>query len=828
MADTAYTITEIAGITNGRLIRQANNRPVNRLVIDSRKLLDPENSLFFALSGPRNDGHHFVRELYERGVRNFVVSKVSENTDLLYEANIILVENSLEAMQKLAAFHRSQFDIPVVGITGSNGKTIVKEWLFQLLQDQHNVVRSPRSYNSQVGVPLSVWNMNGQHTLAIFEAGISQPGEMDKLNKIIQPETGIFINVREAHNEHFKNHDEKAREKLRLFEGCKTLIYSGDYPEIETAINAADLKRNCRLLRWSSNDPAADLYLHKIGYQKHLAILNAVYHSHKITIEIPFNDNGSIENAAVCLLYCLDKGMPAEELALKFKALQPVAMRLQMLEGINGCSIVNDTYNSDMGSLEIALDFLNQQQHLQKRTLILSDILQTGIKASPLYTKVAELCAEKRIDRIIGIGPEISQHAAAFKHLGQFYPSTEAFLAAFHSEMFSNELVLIKGARPFKFERISKRLEYKSHETVLEINLDALIHNLNFFKSRLKADTRLMVMVKAFSYGIGSFEIAHLLEYEKVAYLAVAYADEGIDLRKAGVKLPIMVMNPDSGSFESLIRNNLEPELYSLRILREFAATIERMQVNRPHPVHLKLDTGMHRLGFEAPEVQEVISLLKRSPMIKVASVFTHLSSSEDASGDDFTRLQLQRFKEMADNVEQELGQKFLRHALNSNGILRFSEAQYDMVRLGIGLYGYVSDPLMAASLKPSARLRTLISQIKEVQAGEYVGYGRSGKITKPTRIATVPVGYADGLSRQLGNGKGGVWINDNIAPIVGNVCMDMCMVDVTEIACAEGDEVEVFGENISIETLASQMNTIPYEVISNISRRVKRVYYRD
>lgn len=828
MVEPSYSINEIAEITLGQVIRLAGNRPVSRLVIDSRKLIDPENSLFFALSGPRNDGHHFVRELYERGVRNFVVSRVNENTDLLYEANIILVDDTLQALQQLATHHRSKFKIPVIGITGSNGKTIVKEWLFQILQSQYNIVRSPRSFNSQVGVPLSVWQLTPANTLGIFEAGISTPGEMKQLQKVIQPEIGVFINLREAHHEHFESYAQKALEKIKLFTGCKTLVYSGDYPVIQEAISQTPELQNCRLLKWSATNTDADLYLYQIDYEKGKANLHFRFRSKQFEVKIPFNDSGSIENATISLLTALALGISVESLIDRFELLQPVAMRLQMLEGINGCALVNDSYNSDMGSLEIALDFLYQQQHLQKRTLILSDMLQTGMEAKKLYARVAALCAEKRIDRIIGIGPEISSNADQFKHLGQFFPTTEAFLLAYHSEMFSRELVLIKGARPFRFERISKLLEQKSHETVLEINLDALINNLNYFKQRLNPSTKLMVMVKAFSYGIGSFEIAHLLEYQKVGYLAVAYTDEGLDLRKAGVKLPIMVMNPDPGTFESLIRNGLEPELFSQKILETFLDTASEMILPKPHPVHLELDTGMHRLGFDENELDAVISQLKNAPQINVASVFTHLAASEDPTSDDFTQLQLERYKRMADKLKRELGYDFLRHALNSNGILRFKSAQFDMVRLGIGLYGYVTNAALAQELQPSARLRTLISQIKQVPAGESVGYGRDTILKQATRIATIPVGYADGLNRQLGNGNGGLWINGKIAPIVGNVCMDMCMVNVSDIDCSEGDEVEVFGQHIPLETLAKQMHTIPYEVISNISRRVKRVYFRD
>ncbi|TVR39367.1 MAG: bifunctional UDP-N-acetylmuramoyl-tripeptide:D-alanyl-D-alanine ligase/alanine racemase [Cryomorphaceae bacterium] len=823
-----YAFNELAEIMNGQVLRMATDTRITRIDIDSRKLHQSESSLFFALRGPRHDGHHFIRELYERGVRNFVVSSPRENVDLLYEANVIQVEDSLEALQKLAAHHRSSFDLPAVGITGSNGKTVVKEWLYQLLQARYYVVRSPRSYNSQVGVPLSVWNISREHSLGLFEAGISKPGEMARLASVIQPNVGVFINIRHAHDAQFENRKQKAREKLELFRHCQTLIYQGDYTEISESIAEADWTKNIQLVRCSLKDPNAD-YFAEVKMQGDAGTTLALHASGKeYSVRIPFGDEGSVENALLCFAAASVLGLSPEETTGGLESLQPVAMRLQLLEGVNHCGLINDAYNSDMGSLEIALDFANRQRFLPKKSLILSDILQSGASPEALYKQVNELCVQKGIARIIGVGAVISQHADAFTIPATFYPDTDALLAALQPDWFNRELILVKGARPFRFERITRLLQHKSHETMLEINLDALVHNLNFFRSKLQPSTRIMAMVKAFSYGMGSYELAHLLEYQKISHLAVAYADEGVALRKAGVQLPIMVMNPEVSGYAALVKHRLEPEIYSFRTLEAFRDAAKTSMVNPPYPIHIKLDTGMNRLGFRQEELNQLAQVLQQNPGLHVASVFSHLAAADNGLHDDFTHEQARKFITALENLKNQLGYSFLRHLLNTSGILRFPQYQLDMVRLGIGLYGYGIPPELKAELMESSRMKTVISQIKTLQPGESVGYQRAAVVDSIRRIATIPVGYADGFPRALGNGKGEVAIAGFRAPTVGNVCMDMCMVDVTNIPCREGDEVEIFGSDVPLNEMATRLNTIPYEVISGISQRVKRVYYHD
>lgn len=823
-----YNIRSIAKVMNGEVIRLFKNSRITRLSIDSRKLTDPESVLFFALKGPQYDGHQFIRELYYRGVRNFVVSKTTENVDLLYEANLIRVKSSRRALQDLAAWHRKQFDLTTVGITGSNGKTIVKEWLYQLLQEQHHIIRSPRSYNSQVGVPLSVWNIEASHTLGIFEAGISKPDEMEFLQPVINPDIGVFVNLREAHDSNFANREEKAFEKLKLFKGCRTLIYNGDYPEIEKAINQMGGLPDTRLIRCSRVNPKAEYFLESAEKLEDNAKLTIHSGNQTHQVIIPFNDNGSIENALMCFATALELKAPLNTLIAGLESLQPVAMRLQMIEGINGCGVINDSYNSDMASLEIALDFANQQRFLEKKTLILSDILQSGLSPEELYARVARLCKQKKIDRLIGVGPQISANADVFKLAKEFYPDTDRFIESVRTDQFSNELILIKGARPFKFERISTLLEKQLHETVFEINLDALEQNLNYFRSRLSPQTGIMAMVKAFSYGMGSFELAHLLEFNKVSYLAVAYTDEGITLRKSGVQLPIMVMNPEASGYDAMIRYKLEPEIYSFRTLRAFIDACKKRMIQESYPIHIKLDTGMSRLGFEECDTKKLIEMLNDSRFVRVTSAFSHLAGADNPDHDDFTLKQIELFSKITQTIQRGVGYNFQRHILNSAGILRFPQHQFEMVRLGIGLYGYLDSPEALKELTPSSRLRTTISQIKHLEPGETVGYQRSGKITHPSRIATLPIGYADGFPRMLGNGVGEVSISGYRAKTIGNICMDMCMVDVSHIPCKEGDDVEVFGHEISLHEFAKNMKTIPYEVITGISRRVKRIYYRN
>lgn len=823
-----YHILEIARIVGGVLRGNDNpEAPVKYLLIDSRKIVVAETSIFFAIKGERHDGHRFIEELYEKGIRHFVVSAFPQNIERYNQASFIMVEDTMEALQKLCAFHRRQFDIPVIGITGSNGKTIVKEWLYQLLREDKNIVRSPKSFNSQVGVPLSVWQMSEGHTTAIFEAGISKPGEMERLGKIIAPTIGIFTNIGQAHDENFENLRQKVKEKLKLFAGANTLIYCKDYLPVHEELSSGKRLKDTELFSWSRKT-RANLQIGKITRGASESDIQAVYNNDFIRIRIPFTDEASIENAIHCWALMLRLGYDNAVIATRMLYLNPVAMRLELKEGINNCSIINDSYNSDLGSLAVALDFLNQQKQHPRRTLVLSDILQSGRDEEHLYREVADLVGRKGIHRIIGIGEALTRQADKFHIEKAFYPSTADFLAQFDHSMFRDETVLLKGARAFGFEDISKLLQQKAHETVLEIDLNAIVHNLNYFRSKLRPDTKVMAMVKAFSYGSGSFEIANVLQFHRVDYLAVAYADEGIELRKAGITMPIMVMNPEEQSYDSMIQYHLEPELFSFRVLGLFDEAAKRNKHNKALPVHLKLDTGMHRLGFEEKDLNELIVRVKNNKHLHIRSVFSHLAASDEPEHDGFTRGQIRRFQEMSDTILSHFSYPILKHILNSAGIVRFPDAQFEMVRLGIGLYGIGANEAEQSQLRNVSTLKTTISQIKTIAANDTIGYSRKGVAAKDMRIATVPIGYADGLSRKLGNGKGHMMVKGLMAPVVGNVCMDMCMIDITGITASEGDEVIVFGEKPSIAETARRVDTIPYEVLTNVSRRVKRIYYQE
>lgn len=824
-----YTLSKIAEITEGKLHGSHPENVVRQLLLDSRKLASTENSLFFAIKGERHDAHRFIPELYAKGLRNFVVTTLPQSLYELADANFILVADALKALQKLCAYHRSSFSIPVIGITGSNGKTIVKEWLYQLLREDKNIVRSPKSFNSQVGVPLSVWQMNSEHELAIFEAGISRSDEMKKLEKVIKPTTGIFTNIGQPHSENFSSLNQKTREKLKLFSDVQTLIYCKDYAEINDEIKADENLKDVQLINWSKKT-AATLLIGKITKSAADTEIQGVYNNDFLRIKIPFTDDASVENAIHCWLFMLYSGYENKEIAGRMLLLSPVAMRLELKEGINNCSVINDSYNSDLGSLAIALDFLEQQKQHPKKTLILSDILQSGKNEEALYKEVADLLERKKVNRLIGIGEAVSRQQESFNIEKAFFTDTKEFLHEFNNAMFGNETILLKGARIFGFEEINNVLQQKTHETVLEINLNAVVHNLNYYRSILKPETKIMAMVKAFSYGSGSFEIANVLQFHRVDYLAVAYADEGIELRKAGITLPIMVMNPEEQSYDAMIKNRLEPEIYNFRVLGMFEEAVKRNRndIKEPIPIHIKLDTGMHRLGFHENNMNELLVRVKNNNLLSVRSVFSHLAASEDIKHDEFTRSQIQKFMEMSEKVSGYFSYNILRHILNSSGVSRFPDAQFEMVRIGIGLYGIGTDKKEQEKLQNVSTLRTSISQINTITAGESVGYGRSEIAKRQLQIATIPIGYADGLSRKHGNRHGKVLVNEQFAPIIGNVCMDMCMIDVTDIPAKEGDEVIIFGEKYPISEFAKVMETIPYEVLTNVSRRVKRVYYQE
>jgi alanine racemase len=829
IARTQYSFNEIALILKGTILNQADSNLIIRdLLIDSRRLIIPEGTLFFALSSKRNDGYKYISELYERGVRNFVVQRKPDNPSDYPEANIILVKNTLRALQALAAEHRRQFDIPVIGITGSNGKTIVKEWLYQLMSEDKNIVRSPKSFNSQIGVPLSVWLMNETHEMAIFEAGISEPDEMEHLQAVIQPTIGIFTNIGHAHDENFINRLQKVGEKLNLFTRVETLIYCRDQKELHEGIVKTGLLRKINALTWSRHE-SADLTIKECDHNHHSTVITAKYKDQELSITIPFTDEASAENAIHCWAAMLYLGYDNELIARRMKTLQPVAMRLEMKEGINNCTIINDSYSSDIDSLAIALDFLNQQKQHKKKTIILSDILQSGRSDSYLYNEIGELLAAKNVDQIIGIGKAISKQSSSFGMKKLFFKDTDDFLNSFSFSSFSNECILVKGARVFEFERIIDLLQQKTHETILEIDLNALVHNLNYYRSKLRPGVKLMAMVKAFSYGSGSFEIANMLQFHQVDYLTVAYADEGVELRKAGITLPIMVMNPDEQGFDSMFKYNLEPEVYSMRILKMLNnAILQHNPAPGPVGIHLKIDTGMHRLGFDPSETDELIKTLVDSPHLKVCSVFSHLAGSDDPSLDEFTAYQVGILTDTSEKIRQAFDYPILRHIANTAGITRFPEAQFDMVRLGIGLYGISPIPEEQVNLQTVSTLKTVVSQIKRVPANDTVGYNRRWTAREDTIIGILPIGYADGLSRRLGNGKGQLMVNGSIVPIVGNVCMDMCMINITGLNVSEGDEVIVFGKEMPITDLAEAMDTIPYELLTGISRRVKRIYFEE
>ncbi|MGM8361637.1 bifunctional UDP-N-acetylmuramoyl-tripeptide:D-alanyl-D-alanine ligase/alanine racemase [Flavobacterium sp. ARAG 55.4] len=813
----SISIKKSITILNAKWIGINSETAVDNISIDSRSLQNNEHTLFFALTGPNNNAHHYINELIDNGVQNFVVTHIPEDCE--NRANFLIVENTLVALQQFAAYYRSLFHFPIIGLTGSNGKTIVKEWLNFLLSPDYNVIRSPKSYNSQVGVPLSVIAINEKHNLGIFEAGISTVNEMDKLEKIIRPAIGVLTNIGSSHDEGFTNLEEKIQQKMLLFQNAVVLIYQ-KHNEVEKYISA---KTNP--FSWSYKEENADVFIFRKETENQQTTLFYTYKNNNYQLKIPFIDKASVENAVSSLMVLLYFGYENSVIQSRMEMLFPVEMRLEVKNGINNCSIIDDSYSSDFQSLKIALDVLESQNKFKKKTVILSDIFQSGFPNEQLYAKVAQLIISNKINRVIGIGETISEFKGQFSNCITF-KNTADFIANFDKLDFSNESILIKGARSFQFEEIVALLEEKTHETVLEINLNAISYNLNFFKSKLKPNVKIMVMVKAFSYGNGGLEIAKLLEHHKVDYLGVAFADEGISLKNGGIKLPIMVLNPESTSFSAIIQHRLEPEIYSIKGLQAFLKIAK--QKNLQHfPIHIKVDTGMHRLGFEENTVDELIATLKGNATVKVQSILSHMATSDDPKFSDFAKSQIQLFDKLSAKIMTELEINPIRHILNTSGISNFSEAQFDMVRLGIGLYGVSNDENEQKELENVGTLKSIISQIRIIPAGDSVGYGRRFMADKQTKVATIPIGYADGISRAWGNGVGFVTIKDQKAFILGSVCMDMLMVNVTEIDCAEGDDVIIFGESPTVSYIAQKLNTIPYEVLTSISQRVKRIFYR-
>lgn len=798
-------------------------RPVSFLLTDSRMLELPEETLFFAIRGKNNNGHQFVASLYQKGVRLFVVDEQYVRSETIIDAVFFVVPNVIVALQKVAALMRNRFCGKMVGITGSNGKTIVKEWLYHLLWPQMRLVRSPKSYNSQIGVPLSIWQAKPNFQAAIIEAGISMPGEMALLQDLVRPEIGIFTNLGEAHQQNFESLEQKLQEKLILFRDAKMLICSGDSGYID---QIKRLLPSVKLFTWGRNINNK-LQILKSEISDDSTILSFGIENKIYTISIPFADQVSVENVMHAISCAICLGADVSQLSQRVFTLQPVEMRLEVKEGRNGMVLVNDFYNSDFQSLVIALNFVERQagRHNISPIIILSDIHQSGLQPEVLYANIAKLLAEREIEKFIGIGKEIGRYRAFFNDSSQFFESTQQFLSQFTASDFAKQVVLLKGARAFKFEQISKQFESHRHLTSLEINLPAIIYNLNYFRSLLPKDTKVVGMVKAFGYGSGSPDVAQLLAVHGVDYLAVAVVDEGVELRESGIKTPIMVMAPEKGSLDLLVDYHLEPEIYSFLELTEICNYLKRKGISN-YPVHLKIDTGMSRLGFMPSEVERLISEISTNKEITITSVFSHLAGADEVELDDFTTTQIETFKGICEKIEDHLGRPVIKHILNSAGSERFSEFAFDMVRLGIGLYGVSA--VDKRNLNQVATLKTSVVQLKKIVSGRTVGYGRRGVVRDDATIAILPIGYGDGLNRKMGNGRGYVLINGCKAPYVGNICMDLCMVDVTDIEVQVGDMVTIFGDNLPIWQVADWLDTIPYEVIVSISRRVKRVYVEE
>jgi Alr-MurF fusion protein len=824
-----YSIGHIAGIIEADQAVD-NDTLITHLLLDSRKVHSSGTSLFFALKGPRRDGHQFISELYKKGVRNFVVSE-KINAANYPGATFLLVNDTLDALQLLAANHRRQFSIPVIGITGSNGKTIVKEWLYQLLNEDHDIVRSPKSFNSQVGVPLSVWQMNEQHTLAIFEAGISEQGEMLRLEKMIRPTIGILTNIGEAHSEGFIDDEHKFREKLTLFKNCNILV--GRENDFSSRKDVLGMFGDLKLMTWGVSDDN-EFVIKSIETNPSGATITIAHGSSENQITIPYIDDASIENAITCYCILLLLNVDQDRIRERMQRLHPVNMRLELKKGINQCTIINDSYSADLSSLEMALNFLDQQGHGYQKTVILSDFLQSAMPDEELYSHILSTLVKHKVSRIIGIGERISTALtnagtdSTSKMSVELYMSTEDFLKRFRAAKFKDETILVKGARIFAFEQIVQALEQKVHQTVLEINLNAIVHNLKQYLGILNPSTKVMAMVKAFAYGSGGAEIAGILQYHKVDYLGVAYADEGVELRRTGINLPIMVMNPEESSFETIVENNLEPELYSFELLHSFSNFLAKEGLDN-YPIHIELETGMNRLGFDVNEIGKLSEFLKTSSLLKVRSVFSHLAASEETKQDDFTVKQFDLLEKATHTLEKELDYPLIKHIANSAAVIRHPQMQMDMVRLGIGLYGVDSSGSNKLNLQTVATLRSTVAQLKFLKAGDSVSYNRKGVVSRESVIATIRIGYADGYPRRLGNGAGKILVKGKLAPVIGTVCMDMTMVDVTDIpGVQEGEEVIIFGPSLPVEQLADWAQTISYEIMTGISQRVKRIYFEE
>lgn len=819
------TIEQIQHAIGAELIGSETSVLINHISVDSRSLHHEKTSLFFALVGDNHDGHNYISSLIDKGVQHFVVSEKTEirNPDICY----FLVNDTKKALQQLAAYYRHTFDIPVIGITGSNGKTIIKEWLSYLLSPDFSVVKSPKSYNSQVGVPLSLFLIKETHTLGIFEAGISQRNEMATLAHMIAPSIGVFTNIGSAHDNGFNSRKEKIQEKAKLFERCSVIVYKST-PLIEEVFEEKGFKEQSKkLFSWSFENPNATVYVKHCVAQKNKSEITLVYLGQQYSFWIPFADKASIENAITCFTTLISLAIPMAVILERMSEVFPVQMRLQIKPAINGCTLIDDSYNSDLQSLIIALDFLEQQKKAKTKTVILSNINESGLDNNTLYHSIYDLLQKNTIDKVFVIGEEISHYMRKYPQIQCFRTTTE-FVEAIKSLGFSNEYILVKGSRSSRFEKIVEALEFQKHETVLEVNLDAIGSNLSFYKSKLKSDTKVMVMIKAFGYGNGGYELAKLLMHHRVDYLGVAFADEGIGLKKEGITTPIMVMNPEIGSYSSIVQYELEPEIYNFRGLNFFLELAHNLNL-RAYPIHIKIDTGMHRLGFEISDIPKLIAVLKENPLVRVKSVLSHLFASDDPELEKYTLQQIKEFEEVKTLFQNLCSEnEIIFHLANTSGIINYPQSHFDMVRLGIGLYGVGNAGEEIQNLENVSTLKSVISQVKFIKTGDSVGYSRGFVANKDMKIGTIPIGYADGISRLLSKKGGEVVVNGVKAPIIGNICMDMLMIDLTNVLCQEGDTVVLFGEELPVKLIAEKLETIPYEVLTQVSHRVKRVFYRD
>ena len=821
-----YTIEKITTLIGARRVGESEAQ-IGWLLTDSRSLCFPEATLFFALSSARNDGHRYVGDLYRRGVRNFVVSHLPQSINDYPDANFLVVMSPLEALQRLAERHRDEFDIPVVGLTGSNGKTMVKEWLYQLLSPSMVVTRSPRSYNSQIGVPLSVWLLDTQSEVALFEAGISQPGEMAALSDIIQPTIGVFTSLGDAHQENFRSLEEKCMEKLQLMLHAATVVYDTDDQVVGRCLRKSGYAGE--KLGWSLTDPRAAFFVERQESDANGVTVTYRFRDAAGSYHLPFIDEASVKCSYACAVVALHLGIDAEQLDERMRLLEPVAMRLEVKEGQRGCTLINDSYNSDVNALDIALDFMARRPDSKGRrhTLILSDICQSGDNPEALYHKVSELAVKRGVDKLIGVGQTISSQAAAIEVKEKYFFNDVTQLIG--SKVFASlhdEVILIKGARPFGFDQLTELLEQKVHETILEVNLGAVVENLNYYRSFLKPTTKMVCLVKADAYGAGAMEMAKTLQDHRVDYLAVAVADEGVTLRKAGITSNIIIMNPEMTAFKTMFDYDLEPEVYNFRLLEALVKAAEKQGITG-WPIHVKLDTGMHRLGFDPEkDIDSLVHRLKHQTALIPRSVFSHFVGADSDDFDEFSAKQFECFERGSKALQAAFDHKILRHIDNSAGILHFPERQLDMCRLGIGLYGI--DSRDNHILHTVSTLKTTILQLREVKKEDTVGYSRKGTLQRDSRIAAIPIGYADGLNRHLGNGHCYCLVNGQKAPYVGNICMDVAMIDVTDIPCQEGDMVEIFGEQLPVTVLSDALDTIPYEVLTGLSSRVKKIYYQD